>query len=161
VLGTILSIIVSGFLIGALARWAVPGPDPMPFWLTVLIGFGGSIIGGGIVAAALGANKDVSSSDYFSVVVASVGAAVLLVVAYRRFVQKRPITGPGAHEPPTRGIGIDRIRGPLLPAPGQPGQAAADRRRAELLQKIDDLHEAGILTDEEYAEKRAQALRSS
>jgi uncharacterized membrane protein YeaQ/YmgE (transglycosylase-associated protein family) len=159
VLGTILSIIVSGFVIGSLARWAVPGPDPMPFWLTVTIGFGGSIIGGGIVAAALGANKDVSSSDYFSVVLASVGAAILLVIAYRRFVQKRPITGPAAHEPPTRGIGIDRMRGAALPP--QPDQGAADRRRAELLQKIDDLHEAGILTDEEYAEKRAQALRSA
>src|SRR5438270_5975970 len=115
-LGTILSIVLSGFLIGSLARWAVPGPDPMPFWLTVLIGFGGSIIGGGIAAAALGANRDVSSSDYFSIALASVGASVLLVVAYRRFVQKRPITGPEAHKPPTRGIGIARLRGRTLPA---------------------------------------------
>src|SRR5438874_13307375 len=103
--------IVSGFVIGSLARWAVPGPDPMPFWLTVTIGFGGSIIGGGIVAAALGASKNVSSSDYFSVVLASVVASILLVIAYRRFVQKRPITGPAAHEQPTRGIGINRMRG--------------------------------------------------
>jgi uncharacterized membrane protein YeaQ/YmgE (transglycosylase-associated protein family) len=158
VLGTILSIVLSGFLLGALARWAVPGPDPMPFWLTVLIGFGGSIIGGGIVAAFLGANKDVSSSDYFSVVMGSVVASILLVVAYRLFVQKRPITGPQAHEPPTRGIGIGRIR---PRAAGRFDQTRADRARAELLQKIDDLHEAGLLTDEEYREKRAEALRSS
>jgi uncharacterized membrane protein YeaQ/YmgE (transglycosylase-associated protein family) len=156
--GTILSIILSGFLLGALARWAVPGPDPMPFWLTVLIGLGGSIIGGGIVAAFLGANKDVSSSDYFSVVTGSVIASILLVIAYRRFVQKRPITGPQAHEPPTRGIGIDRLRRRLPATPGD--QAEADRARAELLRKIDDLHEAGVLSDEEYQEKRAQALRA-
>ena len=36
VLGALLSIVFSGFLIGALARLALPGPDPMPFWLTVL-----------------------------------------------------------------------------------------------------------------------------
>jgi uncharacterized membrane protein YeaQ/YmgE (transglycosylase-associated protein family) len=159
VLGTILSIIFSGFLLGALARWAVPGPDPMPFWLTVLIGFGGSVVGGGIVAALLGADKDVSSSDYFSVVMGSVLASILLVIAYRRFVQKRPITGPQAHEPPTRGIGIGRIR-PRPPAVlGQ--QAGADRARAEVLRKLDDLHDAGLLTDEEYQEKRAKALRSA
>jgi uncharacterized membrane protein YeaQ/YmgE (transglycosylase-associated protein family) len=159
VLGEILGSILFGFVIGAAARWAVPGPDPMPFWLTVMIGFGGSIIGGGIVAAALGANKNVSSSDYFSVVIASILASILLVIAYRRFVQKRPITGPEAHEPPTRGIGIDRMRGGSFAQ--RVDQTAADRRRADLLQKIDDLHEAGLLTDEEYAEKRAQALRST
>jgi uncharacterized membrane protein YeaQ/YmgE (transglycosylase-associated protein family) len=159
-LGTILSIVLSGFVLGALARWAVPGPDPMPFWLTVLIGFGGSIIGGGIVAAVLGANKDVSSSDYFSVVLGSVLASILLVIVYRRFVQKRPITGPQAHEPPTRGIGIDRIR-PRRPPAVLDQQAAADRARAELLRKLDDLHDAGLLTDEEYQVKRATALRST
>src|SRR5213080_3648403 len=109
-LGTILSIILSGFLIGSLARWAVPGPDPMPFWLTVAIGFGGSVVGGGIVAAFLGADKDVSSSDYFSIAMGSILASILLVIAYRRVVQKRPITGPRAHEPPTRGVGINRMR---------------------------------------------------
>jgi len=163
VLGTILSIVFSGFLLGALARWAVPGPDPMPFWLTVLIGLGGSIIGGGIVAAFLGADKDVSSSDYFSIVTGSIIASILLVVAYRRFVQKRPITGPQAHEQPTRGIGIDRMRSRLGGGGRRTGsdQAAADRARAELLEKIDSLHQAGLLTDEEYQEKRAQAIRSA
>jgi uncharacterized membrane protein YeaQ/YmgE (transglycosylase-associated protein family) len=55
VLGSLLSIVFSGFLIGALARLALPGPDPMPFWLTVLLGLSGSIVGGGIAAASFGA----------------------------------------------------------------------------------------------------------
>ena len=157
-LGTIVSIIASGFFLGALARWAVPGPDPMPFWLTVLIGFGGSVIGGGIVAAVLGANKNVSSSDYFSVVMGSIIASILLVIAYRRFVQKRPITGPEAHELPTRGIGINRLRGRF---PGGLATGNADRRRAETLRKLDELHDEGVLTDDEYVEKRAQVLKAS
>jgi hypothetical protein len=34
--------------------------------------------------------------------------AALLITAYRRFVQRRGITGPGASEQPTRGFGLRR-----------------------------------------------------
>ncbi len=151
-LGTILSILVSGFIIGALARWAVPGPDPMPVWLTILFGLGGSIIGGGIAAAALRANKDVSSGDYFTIILASILAASLLVVAYRRFVQKRPITGPEARKLPTRGVGVEKMRQRL-------GAARPPKDKAETLRKLDELHEQGLLTDEEYQARRAELLR--
>ncbi len=40
---TIIGILIGGFVIGGLARLAVPGPDPMPVWMTILIGFLGSI----------------------------------------------------------------------------------------------------------------------
>ncbi len=86
-LGTIVGILVSGLVIGALARFAVPGPDPMRWWQTMLFGIAGSVVGGGIgygVGAELGA------------FVGSVLAATLLIIGYRRFVQRRPITGPGA-----------------------------------------------------------------
>ena len=46
-LGSIISVIVTAFFTGALARFAVPGPDPMPAWLTILIGLVGTLIGGG------------------------------------------------------------------------------------------------------------------
>jgi len=59
----------------------------MPIWLTILVGLGGSAIGGGITAAVLGAGKDdVSRADYFSIELASILASILLVVAYRHFV---------------------------------------------------------------------------
>ena len=32
-LGTVIGVLVSAFITGALARFAVPGPDPMPAWL--------------------------------------------------------------------------------------------------------------------------------
>jgi uncharacterized membrane protein YeaQ/YmgE (transglycosylase-associated protein family) len=50
VLGALLSVVFSAFLIGALARFALPGPDPMPFSLTVLLGLCGSLVGGGAAA---------------------------------------------------------------------------------------------------------------
>jgi uncharacterized membrane protein YeaQ/YmgE (transglycosylase-associated protein family) len=87
-LGDILAILVSGLVVGALGRLAVPGPDPMPIWLTILFGIVGSIVGG---AAALALGFGVGG-----VFVLSVLAATLLVIAYRRIVLKRPVTGPGS-----------------------------------------------------------------
>jgi uncharacterized membrane protein YeaQ/YmgE (transglycosylase-associated protein family) len=87
-LGDVLAILVSGLVIGALGRLAVPGRDPMPIWMTILLGIAGSIVGGG-VALALG-------FGLYGVFVLSVLAATLIVIAYRRFVQKRAITGPGS-----------------------------------------------------------------
>jgi uncharacterized membrane protein YeaQ/YmgE (transglycosylase-associated protein family) len=90
VLGAIVSIIVSGLIVGGLARLAVPGPDPMPIWLTIGIGVVGSIIGGTVAGVIAGADA------VFAIFVASVIAGTLLVIAYRRFVQGRGVTGPDA-----------------------------------------------------------------
>jgi uncharacterized membrane protein YeaQ/YmgE (transglycosylase-associated protein family) len=91
-LGDILAILVSGFVIGGLARLAVPGPDPMPIWVTILLGIVGSIIGGS-AALAIGFGLG-------GVFVLSVLAATLIVIAYRRIVQRRGITGPDARRAP-------------------------------------------------------------
>ena len=93
-MGLILFIIVlfvGGFVIGGLARLAVPGPDPMPVWATAALGIGGAIIGG-IVARLL-----IGTGGGF--LFAFLGA-VLLLVLYRKYVQHRPLTGPQAHRPP-------------------------------------------------------------
>jgi uncharacterized membrane protein YeaQ/YmgE (transglycosylase-associated protein family) len=42
----ILGMIVSGLIVGALGRLAIPGPNPMTIGMTILVGIGGSIIGG-------------------------------------------------------------------------------------------------------------------
>lgn len=81
-------IVLGGLIVGALGRLAVPGRDPMPLWLTILIGIVGSIAGG-MVALALGFGAG-------GVFVLSVLAATLIVIGYRRLVQKRPVTGPGS-----------------------------------------------------------------
>ncbi|HVN36066.1 MAG TPA: GlsB/YeaQ/YmgE family stress response membrane protein [Casimicrobiaceae bacterium] len=38
--------IIVGLIVGILARWIYPGTIPMAWWLTALIGIGGSIVGG-------------------------------------------------------------------------------------------------------------------
>jgi uncharacterized membrane protein YeaQ/YmgE (transglycosylase-associated protein family) len=80
-------LIVGGFVVGGLARLAVPGPDPMPWWATILLGIAGMWIGGTLSWILLG-----QSYGFF----ASLLCAVLLLIAYRKLVQKRPLTGPGA-----------------------------------------------------------------
>ena len=79
----ILFTILFGFVIGGLARWALPGPDPMPWYATVALGLGGSLIGG-IVARVL-----IGTAGGF--LFAFLGA-VLLLYLYRRLVQHRGFT---------------------------------------------------------------------
>jgi uncharacterized membrane protein YeaQ/YmgE (transglycosylase-associated protein family) len=82
---------VSGLVIGALARLALPGPDPMSIPMTALLGIAGSFVGGVIARLLIG------TAGGF--VVAVLGAMVLLYL-HRRFVQHRPLTGPAARRPP-------------------------------------------------------------
>jgi uncharacterized membrane protein YeaQ/YmgE (transglycosylase-associated protein family) len=151
-LGSILMIMLFGFITGSLARLAVPGPDPMPIWLTIAFGLAGSAAGGGLAIAIWG--KGTQGIGIFSFV-----GAVLLVLAYRRFVQKRASWGPEALKFPQRGVGIERFqerRQQLedLARRARFEQAAANPESN--LQKLQDLHEAGILTDEEFEAKKEQ-----
>jgi uncharacterized membrane protein YeaQ/YmgE (transglycosylase-associated protein family) len=87
-LGDVVFIVLVGLVVGALGRLAVPGRDPMPIWLTILVGVIGAFVGGAI-AVALGFGGG-------GVFVLSVLVATVIVIAYRKLVQKRPITGPGS-----------------------------------------------------------------
>lgn len=87
-LGDVIYIVVVGLVIGALGRLAVPGRDPMPIWLTILVGLVGAFVGGAI-AVSLGFGGG-------GIFIISVLVATLIVIAYRKLVQKRPITGPDA-----------------------------------------------------------------
>jgi uncharacterized membrane protein YeaQ/YmgE (transglycosylase-associated protein family) len=42
----IILLVLSGLIVGALARFALPGPDPMGIGTTILIGLAGSFLGG-------------------------------------------------------------------------------------------------------------------
>jgi uncharacterized membrane protein YeaQ/YmgE (transglycosylase-associated protein family) len=152
VLGSVLMIMLFGFITGSLARLAVPGPDPMPVWLTVSIGLAGSAAGGGLAIAIWG--QKTQGIGIFSFI-----GAVLLVVAYRRFVQKRPIYGSEALKFPERGFGIARFREQrreLEDVARKMRFEQASQDADSHLQKLKDLHEAGILTDEEFEAKKEQ-----
>jgi uncharacterized membrane protein YeaQ/YmgE (transglycosylase-associated protein family) len=170
-LGTVAEVLVVGFFTGALARLAVPGPDPMPVWLTILIGLVGAFGGGGIAYAA-GARSD------FALNTIGFGVAILLVVLYRRFVQRRPVVGRDAFRFPERGIGVDAYRERLhragidpdrigvvtqMPPSGAPAPKGASGEEptenpAHFIHLLDELHDAGILDDEEYGAAKSRLL---
>ena len=68
---------VSGLIVGALARLALPGPDPMSIGLTILIGLAGSFIGGLVMIAITGGQNAGG-------IVVSVAGATLIVYLIRR-----------------------------------------------------------------------------
>ncbi len=145
----VIAILLSGLFTGALARLAIPGPDPMPLWLTIAIGLTGSIVG-----AVVG--NAISHDNGFLISFLSLGVAVALVAAYRRFVQRRPIYGPGALAFPERGIGVEQTRARLEKLGVDPNALTPDPaklERARLEAMLRELHRAGVLSDEELAAK--------
>jgi uncharacterized membrane protein YeaQ/YmgE (transglycosylase-associated protein family) len=50
----ILGLLLSGLIVGALGRLAIPGPNPMSIGMTVVVGIGGSLLGGLVGAVVLG-----------------------------------------------------------------------------------------------------------
>ncbi len=155
--GFVLAILFSGLMTGAFARLAVPGPDPMPLWLTAAIGLSGSIVGAVLARALFHDNGYVVSFGSFAV-------AVSLVLAYRRVVQHRPLWGPGALRFPERGLGVERYRERLRSIGLDPDAGPVDPRvaqRARLLEMLEELHRAGVLDDEELSAKRAAVERET
>jgi uncharacterized membrane protein YeaQ/YmgE (transglycosylase-associated protein family) len=178
VLGGILSIIAAGFLIGALGRLALPGPDPMPFWLTVLVGTTGSIVGGAIASAIYGTSHTFDESSHaFVTLLLEVAAAIAIVAGYRRFVQRRPLSGPDAYRFPSRGFGIGQMRARLRQLGVDPDRVAARGGRggpegvapdsnvltpegvAEELARLRELRDSGAISDEEYEQAREKLRR--
>jgi hypothetical protein len=111
--------------------------------------------------------------------------AIALVIAYRRFVQKRPLWGPEAYRFPKRGIGVDQYRDRLSKAGIDPDaigspfaqQLAAQQQAASTpeattpfqgddptenpahyLQLLEELHDSGVLSDDEYGPARTRLL---
>jgi uncharacterized membrane protein YeaQ/YmgE (transglycosylase-associated protein family) len=53
-IGRIIGLILAGLIIGALGRLVHPGRDPMPIWLTIVIGIAAALIAGLIIGGLLG-----------------------------------------------------------------------------------------------------------
>lgn len=72
----LLYVALSGLIVGALARWALPGPDPMGWLPTIGYGLGGSLLGG-----ILGRIVHLPT---WAGLAASVAGAALLIWFFRR-----------------------------------------------------------------------------
>ena len=74
------ALIVSGLIIGALGRLAVPGRNPMGIGMTIALGIGGSLLGG-LVSRALGLG---TSFSFMAAVLAAAGLVYLVSGRQRR-----------------------------------------------------------------------------
>ena len=77
----ILSWIIFGLIAGILAKWIMPGKDGGGFFMTILLGIVGAVVGGWI-STLFGSGK-VGCSNFGSFVVAVIGAIVVLFI-YRK-----------------------------------------------------------------------------
>ncbi len=80
----ILMWIIVGLIAGALAKLIMPGKDPGGIIVTILLGIGGSIIGGWLAAILLG------SAGPAGLIGSVIGALILLAI-YRAVVGRRRI----------------------------------------------------------------------
>jgi uncharacterized membrane protein YeaQ/YmgE (transglycosylase-associated protein family) len=76
---------ILGLVVGALAKWIMPGKDPGGFFITMLIGIAGAVVGG-FIGTFLGIGN-VNGFNVRSLVIAIAGALLLLAI-YRRM--KKP-----------------------------------------------------------------------
>ena len=77
-IGSIVVYIIVGAVIGVLARFLVPGEDPLGFIGTIVLGIVGAVIGGWLAGEIFSETEGV---DW----IASIVVAVLLVLAVRMF----------------------------------------------------------------------------
>jgi uncharacterized membrane protein YeaQ/YmgE (transglycosylase-associated protein family) len=85
-LSAIVGWIVFGLIIGIIARFLMPGPQPMGFILTVLLGIAGSFIGGWLGSLFHGGPVDISQAAGW---LGSIVGALLLLLAYGMMTKKR------------------------------------------------------------------------
>ena len=118
---------------------------------------------------------------------AALSVAILLVVLYRRFVQRRALWGPDGYRFPGRGFGVDSYRerlqravidpdkigtpftvvqqgngdeaGPSAPRPAVDHIGDPTENPAHYLGLLEELHDAGVLADGEYDAARLRLLQ--
>lgn len=87
----IITAIVVGAIIGLLGRLVLPGRQPIPIWLTIVIGIAAAFLGT-LIARALGFATETSGIDWIEliiqVIVAAIGVAIATNLYGRRSVSR-------------------------------------------------------------------------
>ena len=83
----IMSWIVLGLIVGALAKWIMPGKDPGGIIVTILLGIAGAFLGG-YIGSFLGLGS-VTGFSITSLLLAT-GGAMLLLFLFRQFKAANP-----------------------------------------------------------------------
>jgi uncharacterized membrane protein YeaQ/YmgE (transglycosylase-associated protein family) len=85
-MGGIIGAIILGIVAGFLGRLLMPGPDPMGFLATTILGLAGALVGWLIFTALLGIG-DEDKFDLGGIIGAVVGVMILLAL-YRAYLAR-------------------------------------------------------------------------
>jgi uncharacterized membrane protein YeaQ/YmgE (transglycosylase-associated protein family) len=83
----IISAIIVGLIIGALGRLVVPGRQPIPIWLTLVIGIIAAFIGG-FIAAAFGYSNANGGIPWIQIILQVVVAAIGVAIAAGAYTRR-------------------------------------------------------------------------
>ncbi|MEZ2694122.1 GlsB/YeaQ/YmgE family stress response membrane protein [Hafnia alvei] len=77
----IISWVILGLIVGILAKWFMPGKDGGGFFMTVILGIAGALVGG-YISSFFGMGS-VTGFNFVSLIISSLGAMLLLFI-YRK-----------------------------------------------------------------------------
>ena len=83
----IITAIIVGAIIGALGRLVVPGRQPIPIWLTIVVGIVAALIGTALTRA-LGISTATSGIDWIELIVQVIVAAIGVVVTANLYARR-------------------------------------------------------------------------
>ena len=72
--------IIIGLIAGAIARWIMPGPDPMGWLGTIILGIVGSLVGGTLLNLVTGGGLELSAAG----ILGSILGALIVLFVWRR-----------------------------------------------------------------------------
>jgi uncharacterized membrane protein YeaQ/YmgE (transglycosylase-associated protein family) len=84
-LGAIVAIVIVGLVAGAIARFLVPGPDPMGWIGTIVLGIIGSFVGGFLANLIFGGTATISPAG----LVGSIIGAIIVLLVWRQMGGRR------------------------------------------------------------------------
>jgi uncharacterized membrane protein YeaQ/YmgE (transglycosylase-associated protein family) len=83
----IITAIVIGAIIGALGRLVVPGRQPIPIWLTIVVGIVAAFIGT-FLARAIGIPTATNGIDWLELLVQVIVAAIGVVIVANLYARR-------------------------------------------------------------------------
>jgi uncharacterized membrane protein YeaQ/YmgE (transglycosylase-associated protein family) len=83
----IITAIIVGAIIGALGRLVVPGRQPIPIWLTIVVGIIAAFVGT-LLARAIGIPTATNGIDWLELLVQVIVAAVFVVIAANLYTRR-------------------------------------------------------------------------
>lgn len=89
-LGAVIGLLIAGIVLGVLGRLFAPGEQKIPFWLTILAGVVGALVGN-LIAGWVGV-RDTDGIDWWRHIFQIIAAVVAVIIAASLYPRARART---------------------------------------------------------------------